>query len=348
MTEARILKVRKKWKMIFFCAVFLVSAVVLLTLPRLATPLGIAYVMYLILNPAVPLMMKLGLNKKMSIAVLLIALTVILIYPLINIIPIVAEEGNKLSTYLPKIHEHSKINYDKLVVWAKQNYSLSLPEHLVDDVFGYSKKFIGDMLLKVPQFVASFAEWLFLVPLFVFFFLKDSRKLKFIILNLTPNSVFERFYYLSHQFNRRLGDYIFAKFVEASIVGVVITSGLLLMNVRFAFLLGLLAGVTNIIPYVGPLIGAVPAAIFALAEYGGEWGSLGAILLLYLIANIIDLAIVFPILISKIVDLHPIVVVVSVILGSQYMGVIGMVISIPLAAAVKLVVLEVYEEIYTR
>ena len=67
---------------------------------------------------------------------------------------------------------------------------------------------------------------------------------------------------------------------------------------------------------------------------------------MFLIVNAFDLALVFPILVSKIVNLHPIVVVVSVILGSQMMGVVGMVISIPLAAAIKLLLTEIYKYLY--
>jgi putative permease len=67
-----------------------------------------------------------------------------------------------------------------------------------------------------------------------------------------------------------------------------------------------------------------------------------------LIANIIDMGLVFPLLVSKIVDLHPIVVVASVILGSQYWGLVGMIVSIPLAAAVKLIFIELYREIYAE
>ena len=62
--------------------------------------------------------------------------------------------------------------------------------------------------------------------------------------------------------------------------------------------------------------------------------------------NVIDIAIIFPILVSKIVDLHPVVVVMSVILGSQYFGLVGMIVSIPIAAAIKLIGVELYEEFY--
>jgi putative permease len=67
-----------------------------------------------------------------------------------------------------------------------------------------------------------------------------------------------------------------------------------------------------------------------------------------MIANAIDIALIFPILVSKIVDLHPVLVILSVILGSQLMGVTGMVVSIPIAASIKLIVEEVYLEFYQR
>ena len=117
------------------------------------------------------------------------------------------------------------------------------------------------------------------------------------------------------------------------------------MEVRFALLFGIIAAVTNIIPYVGPVLGFVPSALFAFAEYGYGTTS-GAIITLYLIANAIDMALVFPILVSKIVDLHPLTVVVSVILGSQWLGIVGMIVSIPVAAAFRLILDEVYKEIY--
>jgi len=136
-----------------------------------------------------------------------------------------------------------------------------------------------------------------------------------------------------------------AKFFEASLLGLMISISLGIAGVEFSLILGLIAALTNIIPYVGPILGSLPGIIIVLAKYGP--GNLFYIVLfIYFIANIIDLAIIFPILVSKIVDLHPVVVVLSVILGSQYFGLVGMVISIPCAAAVKLITEVLFDEFY--
>ena len=166
-------------------------------------------------------------------------------------------------------------------------------------------------------------------------------------LRIVPNNIVERAYYLYYQFNTKFGDYIFAKALEAVIVGTIITTGLLIIDFPFAFLLGIVAGVTNILPYIGPLLGFLPALIIGLVDQNPDT-TLGAMLMLYLIANIFDLAFVFPVLVSKIVNLHPIIVVVSVILGSQFGGIIGMIISIPMAAFIKLLFEELYLELYGK
>ena len=117
------------------------------------------------------------------------------------------------------------------------------------------------------------------------------------------------------------------------------------MDVRFALLLGLIAGITNIIPYAGPIIGFIPALLLSLVNSSAE-STLWAISLLYFIANAVDIIFVFPILVSKIVNLHPLFVILGVMLGGQMMGITGMIISIPYIAAIKLILLEVYNELY--
>jgi putative permease len=119
------------------------------------------------------------------------------------------------------------------------------------------------------------------------------------------------------------------------------------MGYPFAFILGIVAGLTNILPYLGPFIGYVPALVVGLS--GGYDNSLIITMsILYAVANIIDLAIVFPVLVSKIVNLHPIIVVLSVIIGSQFLGVAGMIVSIPIAAFFKILFEQLYSDIYGR
>ena len=333
-------------KLTFFAFWFFILGVLFFTLPRLAIPIGVAYVLGLIIEPIIPQLMKLGVNRVIAIVVVFFGFLAITSFPVVKIVPIIKKETENFQYYIPKIERSISKSYLKLRNDIKVRTGIEIGDKGLRDVITYAKEATKEIIFNVPDILKSVLEWILLVPLFLFFYLKDSRTIKQTILRLTPNSIFERFYYLSHQFNKQLSDYIFAKFIEASIVGIIITSGLLIIGVRFSFLLGLIAAVTNIIPYVGPIFGAIPAIVLGLAEYG-PGGVFGAMMILYIIANLIDLALVFPILVSKIVDLHPLLVVTSVILGSHFLGVIGMVISIPCVAALKLIFHEIYIEVYS-
>ena len=106
----------------------------------------------------------------------------------------------------------------------------------------------------------------------------------------------------------------------------------------------MVAGLTNLIPYIGPLIGAVPAILIALVNgYSGL--SILAVVLVYVVAQVIDAGFLIPLMVAKIVDLHPVTVIVVIIAGAQLMGVLGMIISIPVASTLKVTVSTVYRHL---
>lgn len=336
---------REKGRVIFFSIFLALFVAVLFFLPRLTIPMGIAYILHLIVSPVLPWMGRLKINRTVSISLLLLVFGFVTLYPIIRVVPLIQTEIGNLHKYMPKIESFVSKDYRKYSKILYEKTGIKLEDHYVVNSFEFIKTQMKVGILQIPKILGLFFEWMILVPFFLFFFLRDSKMLRDLLLSLTPNVIFERFYFLTHEFNRKLGDYIFAKFIEASLIGTIITAGLAIMGVNFWLIWGIVAAITNIIPYVGPILGMTPAIVVSLIEYGVGptfWG----VVILFVAANIIDLAIVFPILVSKIVDLHPLVVVVSVILGSQLFGVVGMVISIPLAAAVKLLVTEIYKEIY--
>lgn len=337
---------REKARIIFFFGIMLTVIAGMFTFPRVTIPLLFSYIITMILSPMMSKLLKLGLSRTVAASGLLVGVLFFSTYPIVKLAPLITNEAKNIQYYIPKVESYVKKEYYVIKQKLRDKAGFELQDKYITDGLGYVRSAISTTLLNLPNILASLLEWVFVIPLFVFFILKDLPGFKKNLLRVTPNSLFEKFYYLSHQFNKQLGDYILAKFIEASILGVIITSGLFLLDVRFALIFGLVAAFTNVIPYLGPLLGTVPLLIFAMAEYG--FGStFGAIAVLCLVANVIDIAIVFPILVSKIVDLHPVIVVASVILGSQMLGIVGMIISIPVAAAVKLILKEAFEDIYS-
>lgn len=337
-----------KIQLIYFVSVIVLFCTLVLALPRISIPLSLAYILSLALTPIVSSLMALRMSKTMATLFIFIVLGFLVGWPLVKMIPMLSTESQNFQDIIPKIEEYIILQFQYLREFIKLKTG-----HEIGDVYVYQslqelQNWSTSAVVRIPNILANLMEWIFLVPFFTFFIIRDSDSFKKTLLNSTPNMIFERFYYVIHVFNRQLGNYFFAKLVEAIIVGGIITSGLLIMDIKYAVILGFVAGLTNIVPYVGPFIGVVPAIILGMLEYGMTSPTMGAILMLYAVANAVDVFFVFPFLVSKIVNLHPMIVAVSVIVGSHYMGITGMVISIPVVAAIKLIVTEIYNEIYTE
>lgn len=337
-----------KIQFLFFVLVIFLFCSLVLALPRISIPLSLAYVLSLALSPIVNTLMSFKISKNLSILIIFAILGALIIVPIIKIIPNLSNESQNIQLIVPKVENLFIEKFHDVQNFIKNKTGHEISETYVHQAINEIQNGSTKFVLFMPTLFASLLEWLFLVPFFTFFIIKDSDLFKKMLLSFTPNMIFERFYYVIHVFNLQLGDYLFAKLVEALIVGSIITIGLISLDIKYAAILGLVAGVTNIVPYLGPFLGLAPALIVCVAEYGINSQSMGAILILYSIANAVDAFIVFPFLVSKIVNLHPMVVAISVIVGSHYLGITGMIISIPVVAALKLIISEIYNEIYTE
>jgi len=255
-------------KIFLFFGLLMLSFIVLITMPRLSFPLIFAYILSLVIKPVLPLLSGLGLKKNISIYIIFVILIVLLVLPFVKLVPIIKEESENLQFYLPKLETFVRAKFTELQTYSSEKIGIEINNNIFEDAVYNLEDGFKSAIFKVPNYVASILEWIFLVPIFLFFLMKEGHALRKGILQLVPNSFFERGYNLYSQFHKKLGDYILAKFIEATIVGLLIGTGLAVMGVRFAVLLGLLAAITNIIPYVGPVLGTVPALILAMVEYG--------------------------------------------------------------------------------
>lgn len=332
----------------FFAVILVLFCALVLTLPRISIPLSLAYILSLALNPIVNWLMGFKLSKTKATIVVFIILTFFVGIPLFKVIPVLSMQTQDIQYSIPQIEQYVIKQYAIATEFIKAKTGHEVADGYIFQTLAQLESWASEFVVKLPNYLATLLEWIFLVPFFTFFMIRDGDSFKKTFLSFTPNTIFERFYYVMHVFNRQLGDYFFAKFVEAVIVGGIITIGLFIMGVNNAAILGFAAGLTNIVPYVGPILGLIPAIFLTMIEYGMTSPTMGAVLILYAVANAVDAFFVFPFLVSKIVNLHPMIVAISVIVGSHYAGITGMVVSIPVVAAIKLIITEIYNEIYTE
>lgn len=214
-----------------------------------------------------------------------------------------------------------------------------------ESIMGWGEETGKWFLTNGPALVGNLLTWMLIVPFITFVALRDGRTVRKRLFELVPNRFFESSFMITTQIIDSLSDYIRAKLVEAFLVGLMVTLGLLAVGAPYPLVLGILAGVTNIIPYLGPVIGAVPGLIVIFFDPVYQ-NLLLPIALVYLTANVIDMALVFPLIVAKLVNLHPLLLIAVVVIGQNYYGLVGMLISIPIATAIKVILHEVHALIY--
>jgi len=206
----------------------------------------------------------------------------------------------------------------------------------------WAEQMMSATLAQTPQSAMKVGGLMVIVPLFTFFFLRDGRKIMRACVALAPNRYFEMVRDLSYLISRQLAHFIRGRIIEAIIVGLVVTAGLSLTDIRYAPMLGIFAGVTNLIPYIGPIIGMVPGILIAFVDLGAGGQFWWIVILYILIAQVlIDNFILIPILISRVSNLHPLLVFFAIIVGGKLYGIIGMIIGVPIVSIIKITLLEI-------
>lgn len=203
---------------------------------------------------------------------------------------------------------------------------------------------LTDQLLSMLANLISIISIVVIIPFVVFFLLKDGRKMKKSFIHLIPNRYFEMTLNVIHKIDQQLGWYLRGQFTEAFVVGLLSVMALWLLDVQYFIIIGIFAGLANMIPYVGPIAGAVPAIVITLIN-GRDPIRILYVVIAFAIVQLIDNIILQPLVLSKSVNLHPLIIVFAVLIGGQFFGLLGMLLAVPVAGIIKVTSSELYHGI---
>ncbi len=326
-----------------FFIITLLSAIVL-AVENLLLSLVLAVAFTYLIMPFVRYLERIGMSRTSAILIPYLSLFVLTTAAIFIAIPLVVEQTRELRLELPKYIEGVTL---LLAKWEAQirGYLPDVFKHDISDtVARLVETGLTSILQSAPKYARAFFTVCLLSPIFCYFILKDGRSISRGLLSLFPNNLFEMALSLSYKINQQLGDFIRARLVEAFIVGIVVWVGLTILQFPYAMFLSIFAAVMNLIPYVGPFIGAVPAFVIAIIN---QEPSLSVLLMsmVYFIAQLVDIVFIIPLVVARTVNLHPVTVIVVFIIGANVMGVLGMIISVPVASVLKLIFYTVYDQL---
>ncbi len=190
--------------------------------------------------------------------------------------------------------------------------------------------------LKSIASAITLLVYLVLVPLMVFFFLKDKDRILCWLRGFLPDDI-EMVSRVWQEVDQQLGNYVRGKVIEIVVVGVVSFVTFALMGLNYAMLLGALVGLSVVVPYIGAVVVTIPVALIAFFQWG--WSSEFIYLMVaYGIIQALDGNVLVPLLFSEAVNLHPVAIIVAILFFGGLWGFWGVFFAIPLAALVKAVI----------
>jgi len=200
---------------------------------------------------------------------------------------------------------------------------------------------LADKWFTILTSVGSVLMTIIIVPFVSFFLLKDGEEIIRKLIEIVPNKYFEMTLNVVHKIGIQLGKYIRAWFTEAAIVGILSMIGLLVMGVKYAVIIGVAAGIANLIPYLGPVVGAIPAIVVSFAQTGNP-GMFLPIVLLFAGIRILDDLVIVPMVYSRGAEMHPLTIVLLVLIAAELEGIAGMVLAMPLYTVFRVIARETY------
>ena len=197
----------------------------------------------------------------------------------------------------------------------------------------------------LPALVTTFLVNLLLVPFIAYFMIRDGKTLKRRLVELVPNRYFEMSLIMFNRIDQQIGGYLRGRLIECILVGV---TQALFMGMAAVFvpqqqilLIASVCGITNMIPYLGPVMGTIFGAFLFLGS-GLPMSSIYGLIAAAAGAHVIDNIFIAPAVLSHNVDLHPLTVALVLVIGGELLGTLGLLIAIPAASSIKVVVQEFY------
>lgn len=304
--------------------------------------LAISVLLSLIFNPFVRYLERWGVSRGLSIFIIVIAAGTVIFSAASYFGPKISEQITHLSTSV------NQENIKEFLNNVDRDVTKYVPFVRRGTVSGRIEGFITDSLVnsldRITNFISSLVSVmaiLVIVPFMTFFMLKDTKSILKGILNLVPNKYFEMSYWIANKISTQLGRFARGWILDAFLVGLLVGLGLGMLGINNSILIGIIAGVGHLIPYFGPVIGGIPAIIISAVQFG-NFSMFPKILFMLLMVYAVDNGFIQPNVYSKSVDMHPLLIIILMTIGSQLMGIIGLLLAVPLATVIKTAAREIY------
>ena len=301
-------------------------------LARVLVALILAYLLEGIVSPIV----KLGIPRNWAVTIVMLVFLVLFWGLAIGLIPVLSRQVSQLIADMPSMISKGQ----GLLLLLPEMYPAIFTEEQIQNLFIYARREVGEWGQAVLTYsvanvinVFTLIVYAVLIPLMIFFGLKDKQKIFVWVRRFMPS---RRALIIKvwREVDDNIANYIRGKIIEIMIVWIVTYVTFALMGLNFSLLLSFLVGISVIIPFIGAITVTIPIALIAFFQWGLT-AQFGYLLLAYQVIQILDGNVLVPVLFSEVVNIHPLAIIIAVVFFGGIWGIWGVFFAIPLATVVQ-------------
>ena len=311
--------------------IFYVKDIVLIVF--VATLLAVAF------NPVVGWLSAKKIPRPMGIVIIYLFLFILFFGIIAILIPPLRDEITQIANYFPALWEKFMQSFPTSNDGTKGtdlmytiNQGLSSLKNVLINSTGNVYSFILVIFGNIITFILIFV--------LTFYFLLQEQAIKRAVKYLIPSAYQQYFDDIVPNVQDRIGRWLRGELILVLVVGLLILVGLKILNVKYFLVLALLAGIMEIIPYVGPFFSAIPAAFIAFSD--SIWKGI-SVIILYWVVQQMENHIIVPKVMQKAVGLNPIIIIIAILIGAKLFGFLGVLIAVPTTAAFSVITKYIYD-----
>lgn len=335
----------KNQKLIVLILLLLAGIYFLYLVRGILFPFLIASVIAYVVNPLIEKLLNRGFSRTGAIVLLFGMILTVFLIIFVFALPLVVEELNRLSQTLPSYVGTLQDYIDQFATDIQRIKLPAIVKQLADQTLEKAEEvglglinWLSDLILSIFSHVVG----LVIAPIIAFYILKDLEGISDSLNSWIPVKYWDQVYRLWLEINAVISGFLRGQFLVAMIIALLTTIGLLFLQVNFAIVLGIIAGAFNIIPYLGPILGAIPAIVIVLVN--SPWKAL-AVTALFLAIQQIEGAIISPRIMSNQVGLNPLSVIFAILAGGELGGLFGMILAVPIVGIIKVILKFIVEKL---
>ena len=327
------------WAIVGVTTLVAILGLVVWTFRVVLPPLILAGAIVFILNPFVTILQRRGIPRAAGAGIAYLIVIGAITLAGVLMAPFASDQIEQLLADWPDIRDKTERWIDARAV-DSENWVVQLPS--VDELrneLGNEGDSLSEQLRRAREIGLQVFHVLLIVvlaPIIAFYLLVDVPHLRTSAEALIPRGARDEVLLVGHRLNRAIGGFFRGQLLVAFIVGVMCSIGLALIGLEFWFLIGMIAGLFNVIPLVGPWIGGIPGVVIALTT-GSPLQALGVVAIMAG-AQQIDNHFITPQVMQRAVRLHPAAVMLALLAGGTLGGFFGLLLAVPVAAVVKIIV----------